>query len=59
MLRRPFVLLSLLILFAAVVQASVGAFSAAPSSGDADAKVCGACGPIGGFCSVETSDEDE
>lgn len=53
MVRRPFLLLSLLILFAAAVQASVGAFSAADGAINPDANVCGACGPIGGVCELE------
>ncbi|WP_168206608.1 hypothetical protein [Lacipirellula limnantheis] len=50
MTRRPFLLLSLAILLAAVVQAGVGAFSSQPAADDADAKVCGPCGPI---CSLK------
>ena len=53
MTRRPFLLLSLAILLAAVVQAGVGAFSSPPLADDADAKVCGPCGPINEFCELK------
>jgi hypothetical protein len=46
MTRRPFLLLSLVILLAAAVQA----FSSQSAAEHADAKVCGPCGPI---CSLK------
>ncbi|BBO30647.1 hypothetical protein [Lacipirellula parvula] len=51
--RRPFLLLSLVVLLAAVVQAGVGAFSSQPAAGDAKAKACSACGPLGDFCELK------
>jgi hypothetical protein len=53
MTRRPFLLLSLSILLAAVVQAGVSAFSSPPTADDAEAKICGPCGPINGFCKLK------
>ncbi|WP_428307594.1 hypothetical protein [Lacipirellula sp.] len=53
MVRRPFLLLSLVFLLAAMVQAGVGAFSSQPTAGDARAKVCSACGPLGDFCKLK------
>lgn len=53
MTRRPFLLLSLAILLAAVVQAGVSAFSSQPMADDAGAKICGPCGPINGFCELK------